>query len=115
MEILVDLKTAKRSLKLPLDVTAEDKDLQLKLDVAHEVIEDYIKQRRDADDGVTWAAEVDAWDADSAPKRVVQAIVLQFADLYRFRGDDVESRQQPDDLAPGVRALLKRLRDPALA
>jgi hypothetical protein len=116
MEVLVTLKQAKLHLKVPLDVTADDKDLQMKLDVAHDVIEDYIKQRRDDDDGVTWAATVDAWDSDTAPARVRQAIVLQFADLYRFRGDDTDApKRGPGELSQGVVALLYRLRDPAIA
>lgn len=114
MESLVTLAQAKAHLKLPT-VTTDDRDLQAKLDAAHEIVGDYIKQRRDDDDGVTWAETVDAWDADSAPKRVLQAVLLQFADLYRFRGDDEGAKRGQGELSAAVTALLYRLRDPAVA
>ena len=59
---------------------------------------------------------MDAWDADTAPKRVLGAILEQFAFQYRFRGDDVESndRDRHAVLCPNAEALLTRFRDPAI-
>jgi hypothetical protein len=113
---VVTLRQAKAHLNLPADVSVGDADLKLKLAVAHDLVADYLKQRRDDDSGVAWAATVDAWDADTAPPRVLQAVLLQFADLYRFRGDDTDMPARgPGELAQGVTALLYRLRDPAIA
>lgn len=115
MEELVTLAQAKAHLKLP-NITVEDRDLQVKLAAAHELVGDYIKQRRDDDDGVTWAATVDAWDADTAPAKVKLAIDRMFANLYYDRGDsDDGQKQSMGELPRDVIALLYRLRDPALA
>ena len=114
MQNVVTLRQAKAHLNLPPDVTVGDADLKLKLEAAHEIVADYLTQRRsDADE---WTATVDAWTAATVPARVVHAILLQFGDLYRFRGDDADAPQRaPGELAQGVTALLYRLRDPALA
>ena len=116
MLVLVTLKQAKAHLKLPLDVTADDKDLQLKLDAAHDLVGDYLEQRRDTDDGLTWALQVEAWDKDTAPPRVIQAVCILFGVLARYRGDD-EDQAKADlgELPRPVTALLYRLRDPAIA
>jgi hypothetical protein len=111
---LVTLDQLKQHLKLPLDVDTEDDDLTLKLLVSHEVVFDYLTQR--VSDVDAWAETVDTWDADTAPKRVLAAILEQCAFLYRWRGDDVDTPNRPDGmLAPGVVMLLYRLRDPALS
>lgn len=122
-DLLVTLAQAKAHLRLPTDVTADDADLQLKLEVAQELVLDYVAQR--VDDADDWSATVAAWDEDTVPKRVQQAILLQFAELWRFRGDD-----DPDDqpgqwkaqvqdeigmLSPAITRLLYRLRDPAIS
>jgi hypothetical protein len=114
---LVTLEQAKQRVKLPdygSPITAEDEALMLQLLVAHEVVMDYLAQR--VSDQEDWQATVDAWDADTAPKRVIGAILEQFAFQYRFRGDDVEALKRPADdvLCPNAAALLKRFRDPAI-
>jgi hypothetical protein len=111
---LVTLDQAKDRLKLPLDSDAEDDALTLQLQIAHESVMDFLAQR--VSDQDTWQAEVDAWDAETAPKRVIGAILEQVAFQYRFRGDDVESnaRDKDDVLCPNAAALLKRFRDPAI-
>lgn len=115
MEPLITLDQAKDRLKLP-DTTAEQQDLQLMLDSAHGIIEDFAKQRiSEADE---WIAIVDAWTGDTAPKLIIQAILLQFGAIYRFRGDDepgVRSGFDADGLAVGVAGLLRRYRDMAVA
>ena len=115
LQELVTLIQAKQRLKLPLDTDAEDDDLQLHLEIAHEVCLDFIAQR--VSDLATWQATADAWTADTCPKRVKGAILAQVVWSYSFRGDDVNTPER----APGVaicreaEALLMRLRDPALA
>jgi hypothetical protein len=113
---LVTLEQAKSHLKLPLDIDTEDEDLQLKLFVAHEVVMDYLTQRLDEAD--EWATIVQAWTADTVPKRVIAAILIQFGELYRERGDDADRRYDPSamgTLCPDVVKLLYRLRDPAVS
>jgi hypothetical protein len=114
---LVTLEQAKQRVKLPdygSQLTPEDEALQLQLLIAHEVVMDFLTQR--VTDQDAWEAEVDAWDADTAPRRVIGAILEQFAFQYRFRGDDVEALKRTGDevLCPTAAALLKRLRDPAV-
>ena len=114
LQEFVTLDQAKSHLKLSLDNDAEDDDLQLKLLVAHEVVMDYVNQRVSGAD--EWDATITAWTAETVPKRVIAAILEQFADLYRNRGDDVvTTRQELGTLAPGVVRLLYRLRDPAVS
>ena len=114
---LVTLEQAKQRVKLPdygSPVTAEDEALLLQLLIAHEAVMDFLTQR--VSDQDAWQAEVDAWDADTAPRRVVGAILEQFAFQYRFRGDDEDAMKRTGDdvLCPNAAALLKRFRDPAI-
>lgn len=122
LQELVTLDQAKAHLRLPLtgSQASDDDDLQMKLMVAHEMVFDYLTQR--ISDSDSWEAIVDSWDAETAPRRVIAAILVQFTDLYRFRGDDSEEyargsayKRQEGALNPAVVALLFRLRDPALS
>jgi len=115
LQEFVTLEQAKMHLKLSLDVDTEDEDLQIKLFVAHEVVMDYLTQR--VSEASDWAATVQAWTADTVPKRVIAAILIQFGELYRGRGDDSDRRNdQPlGTLCPDVVKLLYRLRDPAVS
>jgi hypothetical protein len=111
---IVTLDQAKAHLKLPLDLTADDDDLNLKLLIAHEICFDYLTQRlEDEDEEGDWEATVDAWTASTAPKRVIGAILDQFAQLHRYRGD--EPGLDPHAISPGAASLLKRFRDPAVS
>lgn len=58
-----------------------------------------------------------AWTETTVPAVVKAAVLLQVANLYGFRGDDVEqpAGQEHGYLAPGVVNLLKRYRDPVVA
>jgi len=91
--------------------------LQLKLDQAEAIVRDYIARPAD----LAWTAVVVSWDSGSplvpVPPSITAAILLQAAELYGFRGDDLETvkREAPGDLAPAIKALLYRWRDPALA
>lgn len=111
---LVPLRDAKRRLQLPVDVTANDADLQAILDESEAIVLDYVTQRRD--DNVAWAAIVDAWTAETLPLQVKAAILVQFGELYRFRGDDEQApKSDYGMLNSRVTAMLYRLRDPALS
>ena len=127
LQELVTLDQAKAHLRLPIlpavspaVVSVDDEDLQMKLLAAHEIVFDYLTQR--ISDSDSWEAVVDSWTADTAPRRVIAAILVQFTDLYRFRGDDSEEyargsayKRQEGALNPAVVALLYRLRDPAVS
>lgn len=82
----------------PADVNP---DLALKLAQAESIILDYLK------------------DLAPDPSPIINAaILLQLAELWRFRGDDLDGLRQPQtsgDLSPTITNLLRRLRDPALA
>jgi hypothetical protein len=123
---LVTLAQARRHLRLSEEIgggsppsgsppSAEDEDLQLKIDQATEIILDYIERPADA----VWTAEIASWDSATVPGSVQAAILLQVGQLWRFRGDDQSNEQLPASehgyLALGVTALLHRFRDPALA
>lgn len=112
---LVTLNEAKQRIKLPLDSTAEDADLSLQLDIAHEVVLDFVAQR--VSDQATWQATIDAWSAGSVPRRVKGAILAQFVWAYSFRGDDLQTpaRMEGSAICPEAASLLMRMRDPALA
>ena len=113
---IVNLDTFKSHLKLPLDVATEDDDLTLKLQIAHEMVFDFLTQRVDEDNLEEWTATVDAWTADTAPKRVIGAILAQGAFLYRRRGDDNDRVPASEGAAvcQDAEMLLKRFRDPAI-
>lgn len=107
---LIDLDQAKAHLRITHD--AWDDDVQLKLDLAHAVVADYIS--REDDD---WAAEIESWDDESAPKQVIAAVLVQLGELWRFRGDQMDGDQQPLKhgwLSPQVVSLLHRTRDPVV-
>lgn len=88
MEELVTLKEAKRSQNLPLDVSVGDKEYQDILDAAHAVVEARVKNR--VSGATEWAAVVDAWDSDTAPRDVIRGIKFMFGYLKRRTGDDTE-------------------------
>lgn len=114
LQELVTLGEVKQRLRLSPDVTEEDEDLRLQLEIAHEVCMDFVAQR--VSDQATWQATADTWTLTTVPRRVKGAILAQTVWLYRFRGDDVEMPARPEGSAicPEAAALLKRLRDPAL-
>jgi hypothetical protein len=119
---LISLQQARARLKLDVvDVgsppSIEDADAQLLLDQAEAVILDRVKQRV-GPSASEWAAEVDAWTADTVPPLVSLLIVLQFGDLWRFRNDDLAGdapKREHGRLSPAVESYLARLSDPAVA
>jgi len=116
MSTLVTLREAKQRLNLPLDITAGDSMIQAVLDEAEAVCLTYVNQNRE--DPIAWALVVVGWTPATVPLQVRAAILMQFAELYRFRGDD-ERGIGPDVeygyLHPRVTALLYPFRDPAIA
>lgn len=117
LQEIVTLDQFKAHVKLPADVVSEDDDLTLKLLIAHEMVFDYLTQRVDEDNLEEWTATVDAWTAETAPKRVLGAILAQAAFLYRRRGDDNDRVPTVEGAAicQDAEMLLKRFRDPAVA
>src|SRR5262245_53229207 len=116
---LVTLDQVIAHLKLPSDYAETDQgdDLQAKLDAAHVLCLDYVKQRRSDEDGA-WAEEVDGWTDETAPKWVIAAILMMTGDLFRNRGDEEPDSmpKQDDGRFPfKVRMLLDRYRDPTIA
>jgi len=108
---LITLEEAKTHLRVPGDRL--NADVQAKLDAAIDVIFKYL-ERRD----VAWNAAMEAWDADTVPRSIKHAILIQLGEFDQDRGDDAQLRlpdKSPDQLSATVMALLKRWRDPALA
>lgn len=103
---LITLAEAKDHLRLTWpEGDPQDADLQSKMDDAEAVIVDYLK-----------SPDATAWIGD----RVVRAaILLELGVLWRFRGDDLETHQQPRPadgyLDPTITSLLHRKRMPAIA
>lgn len=113
MEI-VDLDVAKQHLRITSDHA--DDDVQMKLDIAHGMIEDYILSTEGRRAG--WAAEIDSWDDETAPKPVVAAVLCQLEELWRFRGGQLEGempKRNRGDLSPQVESYLRRQRDPVVS
>lgn len=112
MEQLVTLDEARAHILLPpiqsgSPSTADEKDQALKLASAQDIIIQYIGANADDD-----------WDADSVPPRIKAAILILFAELVRFRGDEQqgEGPEQTDgNLSPQLTNLLRRDRDPVLS
>jgi hypothetical protein len=112
MPELVSLDQVKEHLRITSD--HEDDDLQRKLDQAHALVFDYVRQRIADEDA--WQAQIDAWTESTAPAQVLAAIERQCADLYRRRGDDeTDLQREPGGLSPDAKSCLYRFRDPALA
>jgi hypothetical protein len=120
MAINVTLQQAVDHLLIPIvvDATPPDPrqaDIQLKLDQAEAIILDYIK-------GGPPIVNPLIYNPDPPPiDPVIQAaILLEFAELYRFRGDE-QFKEGPEhdldisQLSPTITNLLRRKRDPALA
>ena len=109
---IVDLETAKLHVRESSD--EEDDLLAVYLAHAHALVLDYVSNARDDD----YVAEMEAWDDETAPKAVQAAILRQFAELRRFRGDDDivdEVKVTGTELSPRVKQLLMRYHDPTLA
>ena len=109
---LVTLESAIKRLKLSTD--EDEDDLQAMLIQAQETVLNYIARATDE----TWTATITGWDEDTVPGDIVAAILTQFGELYRFRGNDEAAdvpKQEHGFLSPRVHGLLRRYRDPVIA
>lgn len=113
-EDLVSLDQATAHLRLngvTLDAAAQD-DLTMKIAQATAIIINYIDNRPDDAD---WIEEVEGWTDGTVPPVIQAAILLQLAELHRFRGDEDPPRRDHGFLAPHIVSLLHRYRDPAVS
>jgi hypothetical protein len=116
MEELVSLDQLKAHLNLAS--SANDDDLQAKLETAQEFVIDYINQQLSAAEALVWETEIAAWTDESCPKRVRGAILQMATWLYKHRGDEHPSdspKLEAGDLPPEVKLYLTRLRTPSIA
>lgn len=118
---LITKQQAIDHLKLPIELGSPQslasssivRDLDMKMALAEALILDYLK--------VSLTSPPD-WDveANTVPLVVQIAVLVQLAELWRFRGDDpatvTETQAYPDgQLSPQVTNYLRRWRDPAIA
>jgi Phage gp6-like head-tail connector protein len=101
MAVIATLAQAKAHLRLSADASANDADVELKLQQATAIIVDYLKDRADA-----------AWTPYTVPGPVQSATLLMLTHLYEHRGDEPST---DDALWLAISRLLMRLRDPAVA
>jgi hypothetical protein len=90
--------------------------LEVYLVQAHEIVVGRILDSMPADD--SRRGTVEAWTAMTAPAQIKAAILHQFAELERFRGDDEPSaapKWEDGRLSASVERLIKRFVDPPLA
>jgi hypothetical protein len=109
---IVTLGQAKQHAKITSD--AANADLTLKLADAHAIVLDYVANGKDAD----YQDAMLIWDDETAPGAVRAAILRQFAELARFRGNDddpSEVRVDGSRMAPRVKQLLNNYRTPSIA
>ena len=121
--VVVTLDQARSHLNMPASMGSPDPadvDLQLKIDAATQLVCEHIMDRQPADPA--WIAEIESWGATGspvvAPPALIQAAVLfQFGELVRFRGDDAEGpiRDPYSHLSRFVEGILRRYHDPTLA
>lgn len=123
MALIVTLAQLQAHLRLPVGqsspLTDQEADLELKLEIAQDLVLAYVARPDDED----WTARLAMWvegevtsPATEVPARVKAAILMQAAELWGFRGDDLDApkREAPGDLSPTIKALLYSLRDPML-
>lgn len=113
MAVLVTLAQGKQHLarfEPPGDVLDADLDAKLSAAEAHVLA---LCSRTP-----TSQAIAEAWTAETVPAAVVAAILIEFGELVRFRGDDDRNplpRASGDDASAHVAALLRRYSDPVVA
>lgn len=96
----------------------EDEDLTLRLEIAHEMVLEYLNNKfEDEDDEGDWLDTITGWTESTAPRQVKGAILHCFVYLNRFRGDDAanEGPALEHGMPPLAKAMLDRYRDPSLA
>lgn len=95
-------------------VNANDDQINLYREIATSMVMDYIW--RDDDD---WVDTIVAWTPSTAPGAVKAAVLVQLAELFRFRGDDGKDTAPARDantyLCPQAQGYLRLYRDPGIA
>lgn len=95
----------------------DDRDLQLKIDAATQLVCEYISDRHPADPD--WISTIESWStgSPSAPPNVRLAVLEQAGDFYRYRGDDAadDRPRVMDTLTPAVANLLTRYHNQSFA
>lgn len=112
MDPLITLAQAIGQLSLPTGfasgspLTDSEQLLILKMEHATAIVVDYLKMPDDH-----------GWTIDTVPPVIRAAILETLGDLWRFRGDDVEAVQRPDNGRPPIRVawMLERWRDLTMA
>ena len=109
MATFVTLEQAKRRLRVT--TTDDDVDLQDLINQAEAHVLEWCSTTPRS------KAVADAWTAETIPPVVVAAILVQTAELDRFRGDDPEGppRQDGEELGVAVRELVRAYHDPVIA
>lgn len=109
---LVTLAQAKKHLQLQPG-QGDDADIYLKIEAATDIVLTHIY--RDDDD---WVDTMIAWTDATVPRSIQAAVLVQLAELHRFRGDD-GAKDVPERghgfLSPAVTAYLHKYRDPSIA
>jgi len=109
-EDLVSLDQAKAHLRMR-GVDEQDELIELQIKHATAIVVTYIA--READDD--WTAEIEAWNDESVPPQVQAAILVQLAELFRYRGDEDAPTRAHGYPCPMVVSLLHALHDPAVS
>ena len=115
--MMVTLAQAKSHLRITTPAGhADDADLQIKLAGAEAAIRRFVARSE------IGAAHVEQWvDETTTPPDAQAAVLLQLAELWRFRGDDPGSstyapaRVGDGDFSPVVLGLLRRFSHSVLA
>ena len=110
-QALAHIRYPDASVLLPVDVA----DLQAKLDTAHAWVLRYVAGRMGStvDD---WRATVAGWTPDTAPREVLIAIAMQFAELVTpARGDQDRPDRRPGWPCADAVNVLYLIRDPVFA
>ena len=109
MATFVTLEQAKRRLRVTS--TDDDVDIQDLIDQAEAHVIGWCSTTARS------KAVADGWTVETVPTVVVTAILVQTAELDRFRGDDPDGppRQDGEELCVSVRELLRAYHDPVIA
>jgi hypothetical protein len=113
MAALVTYAQAKAHLRLTDDESKTD--LLLKMQQATDIVLERIE--RDATDSPVWTEDTDP-ENDSEFARAQAMVLMELTGLWRFRGDDVEAANAPEDLgrlSPRAERIAYRQKGPTLA
>lgn len=122
MALIATLEDLQKHLRLPVGQSSplsdDEADMTEKLETAQELVLDYIARPAD----LSWTERIASWvsglpstsPATIPPAKIKHAILMQAAELWGFRGDDLDGpkREAPGDLSPTIKALLYSYRDP---